>query len=585
MPLDFVDRDLLVHRLSTRIKVAPPQKRLALLDSPAGTGKTYLIIKVCLELIEHTHGQEEQEPWKIIRLDFRDPSKRYGDRRDILEDIARQIVRDIQWDNIRDMVAQAGRKDQILVEQATSIPMADEERQALLRAVQKISPEDLGTIRQLIVDALDNVDLQELRQVKEFKDPDKQVAVLVAFILKKRAQAANRYPIPSNVLLVFDSLDALDDESLQDWITSQLALGLHDGLQTAFERFFVIVSGRFIEQSLPHAVQERYYTNFVLEPFIPEVVEDLIRQFGDRSFNRQHALVSRLGRKLTQICGGHPKVIKDIASILYEHPGHFSGLVHDPLQVGYWYNNPLIGIRPTLVDLRDEIINKTVEGISRQQKLVLELLSVFRKFNSATLETLRSKVRSCTNPPQALHQYGGCIGDDVDHLFNNLLETRLIWYGGVELFCSGRTLLNLMAAQMQEQEPALFCLLNHWAVEIFENWAKGCFADDPESLRPIPGDYQRLCICEWLFHRLRLVDHCESIAQAQDLGKAISQELDTVLDYVVPFPGQTDNSRLRQLIRDMGVAKDQQTNHLIWEIALEDPGRSDVIRAQILDTF
>lgn len=218
MPLDFVDRELLVHRLTTLIQVAPPEKRLALLDSPAGTGKTYLLIQVCRELIKHAHEQGEQETWKIIRLDFRDPARQYGDRRDILEDIARQISRDIRWDNIRSLIAQAERKDQILVEQATSITLADEERQALLRAVRRIPSQDLERIRELIVEAFDNVDLQELRQQEAFADPEKQVAVLVAFILEKKAQEPDQCSIPDNILLVFDSLDATGDSATRNWV-------------------------------------------------------------------------------------------------------------------------------------------------------------------------------------------------------------------------------------------------------------------------------------------------------------------------------------------------------------------------------
>jgi len=585
MTLDFVNREQLVRQLTTLVQVASPKKRLALLDSPAGMGKTYLLIKICRELIEHTHEQSMQPAWKIIRLDFRNPARQYSDRRDILEDIARQICRDIRWANIRDLIGQARKEDEILIKQATSIPLANEDRQALLDAVQSISSDNRDKIRGLIVEAFDSVDLQELRQQKGFADPAKQVAVLVEFILRKRTESPKQHLIPDNILIVFDSLDAISDETMRNWVISELALWLHDGLQMEFERFFVIVAGRFIEQGLSHDVKERYNTGYVLEPFVPEDVEELIRQFGDRQFNRKQQLVSRLAKKLSQVCGGHPKVIKDIALQLYNRPRHFSALVTDPRQAGYWYNNPLIGIRPALKTRRDKAVNSAVGVISRQQRLALELLSVFRSFNSVTLETLCSKIQDNDALPQTLHQYRG-LEENVDNLFDGLLKTRLIWEGGIEPLYSGRIVLGLMAAQMQEQQPELFCLLNKWATEIFQEWV----------VWPYPGVYQRIYVCEWLFHRLCVAEHCKSfyescldkrcksMQEAPGFGEQILQELKSVLSHVLPFQSEPNNNERRKKIRGF-VEKDQQIDHLIWEIAVEDPGQYKKIRERILSTL
>ena len=579
----FVNREKALDDLDRLTRVASSTRRVVLLDSPAGMGKTQLLTKVCLELIEHAYRQ--QTMWKIARIDFRDHYPRpCNNREDIIEEIARQLCRDTNWNNIRTLVQQAEPDDQVLIQQATFIPMKDEARQALLRIIRNVSRQDLKEIRGLLVKAFDIVDVQELRRTRGAAHQPLNVADLVGFILEKKNNPDQCF-IPDHVLLVLDGLDAISDEQLRDWVINRLALGLglHDGLQGAFRRFVVILSGRFIGRGLDPETEKRYFREIVLQSFENYIadIEDLIHQFGDTQFNRQDIHVSRLARKLAQVCGGHPKVIKEMASELHSRPGHFSALDMDPQRPEYWYDD--LVLRASLTSHRKHAIEEIVEGTSNQQRRLLELLSVFRKFNRATLELLSSKTQGCGASSQDLYQYRGCLEGDVDELYDSLLETRLIWEGGLEPFCSDRFALSLMTAQLQEEKPDLFCLLNKWAVKIFEDWVKGKFPDDPDTLRPQTGDYQRICVCEWLFHRLHLSEHCTTMPAAHEVGQKISQELDKVLEAIQPFPGE-HVARQRQRIRK-SVEQDQQINHLIWETALEDPGRYSAIHAQILATF
>ena len=70
MDLEFVDRDTVLKQLIKLTQVAPSTRYVLLVDSPAGMGKTRLLIEVCREIIRLAH--EREVPWKIIRLDFRD---------------------------------------------------------------------------------------------------------------------------------------------------------------------------------------------------------------------------------------------------------------------------------------------------------------------------------------------------------------------------------------------------------------------------------------------------------------------------------------------------------------------------------
>jgi len=593
MALEFVDRKKVLEQLVKQIQMASSKRRVILLDSPAGMGKTRLLIEVCREIIRHVH--EREVPWKIIRLDFRDDYPRpLNSRGDIIREIARQICRDISWHSIRDLVARAQPEDQIWLQQVALIPMQDETRKALLRAVCNVPHEDLEKIRRLLVHAFDDIDIEQLKETRH--EPD--VADLVGFILNTKAahhgDAEKQYRIPNHILLVIDGLDALRDD-LRDWVINELAFGLafqFDGLQRAFERFVVIVSGRFIGQTVDSA-RKHHFKETVLESFedLIEDVEDLLGQFKDEVFNDTDMLVSRLARKLSQISGGHPKVIKETATKLFEQHNCFSALIMDPLGTGYWYNDP--NFQHFLTELRNTTIDDIVDKTSQRQQRLLELLSVFRQFNSATLAFLSSRITEYQNPPRFLRPYVDCLQDDIseetsdkekaERLYTSLLRTRLIWNGGLEPFGSDRFGLRLMAARMQDQQPDLFRQLNEWALELFEDWAKGRFCDDPNALSPVIGGHQRICVCEWLFHRLHLIAPCAGAEAAIRVGKEISQELRHLLEYVEPFPNE-EKPRQLERIRNC-IEQDRQIKHLIWEIAYEKEVIYDEIQDRILQSF
>jgi hypothetical protein len=402
---------------------------------------------------------------------------------------------------------------------------------------------------------------------------------LVGFILDARHQSTPS-PIPDHVLLVLDGVDAITDDDLRRWTVNNLALGLgvHSGLQNTFGRFSVTVSGRFVEQDLDSARKGRDFQEIVLRSFTdkPVYVEDLIRQFEDQAFNARNVLVNRLARTLCQVCGGHPRVIKEAASALYCCPGHFTALDMNPEGINYWYAQDKH--RRALKGQRDTAILEILEGVEPREQCLLRLLSIFRKFNSATLEFLSRKISH-----KELHKYYDCFQGDIKVLYKNLQETRLI--GNDEAkdpFDSDRFSLSLLSAQMRDEAPEMFGLLNEWAAEMFEDWVKGKFSDDPDELQP-NRTYQRAGVCEWLFHRLHLAESCSDQASADLRGRAISAELKGILDDIVPFPFESPFAQWERIKTD--VEKDAQIDHLIWQVALEDKARHDIIFDKILQAF
>ena len=585
MALEFVNRRYLVDRLTTLIQIAPRDQRLVLLDSPAGMGKTKLLTQVCLELMQQANGHGEQVAWKIVRLDFREALPRRYDRRDILTEIARQICSEPDWDSILRLAKRAKPEDLLLIRQAVAIPMRDQDRQALLRVIGDISDDDFDKIKGLIVQALQDVNIQNLEQNPQFTDPDIQVGVLVGFVRRMRNQYGEGR-IPKNVLLVLDGLDAVPDEALRMWVIGDLALRLHDSLQRPpFERFFVVVSGRYIEDGLEPRVRRRFVADNVLHPFTADIVADLIRQFDDEQFNSDHVRVTRLSRRLYQVCGGHPRVLKETARQLNTLPGRFMSLVTDPAKVGHWYDDPIV--RGYVKEHRDEAIKDIMEGVSPRQRLLLRLLSVFRKFNSATLEVLRSKIANYPQPSEDLDRLGKALEGNLDRAFDGLLQTRLIWDGGIDQFSSDRIILSLMAAQLRDERLEFFCQLNKWAAEVFEDWFHGRFPDDPSMPRPIVGAYQQTCLIEALFHRLCRSKPCCDIAESLTVGEHLLNYLDGLLDDLQPCPAKCRSRQLRLQLRAIRnqFEKDVDIDNRIWEVAFEDARGYGVIREHILGVF
>lgn len=568
--LEFVDRVDELQNVSRLIRIKPPRPRVIVVDSPAGMGKTRLLFQVCRDLVRDAHRQQRE--WRIVWLDFRKHFPRqFSNKKDIIEEIARQICRDTKWSNIYNLISVADPDNQMLIQQAASIPMEDNIRQALLDLIADISPDVLAQIGDIIADAFKNADIQESRQRGDFLS----VPGLVGFVLDVGQQ------LPDQVLLIIDGADAITDDGMRRWVVNDLALGLglHRGVQNAFKRFAVIVSGRFIEQDLDPSRKERDFQEIVLRSFTDKSgdVGDLISQFGDEAFNTQNEIVARLARKLCQVCGGHPKVIKQTAAELYAGRGHFSALDMEPEGIAYWYDQDRF--RKALRQYRDTAISEILEGVGDQERCLLRLLSVFRKFNPATLEFLFRKIQE-----QRLLRFYDCFQGDLRELYSNLQKTRLI--GNDELkdpFDSDRFSLNLLSAQMQDEDPEMFRLLNEWAVHLFANWAKGRFSDDPNDQLQLSPLYQQICVCEWLFHWLHLAECCSELTDANLLGQQISKELEEILEDIVPHPFQSAADQRQRIKRY--VENDEQIKHLIWEIALEGRARHNTIRDKILRAF
>jgi len=575
MEPEFVDRARELENLFRLIWVKPSQPRVITLDSPAGMGKTRLLLEVCRDLVKDAY--KHQMEWRIVRLDFRAGfPEQYSNRKDVIEEIARQICRDTRWSIIHDLIERVDPDAQILVQHAAFIPMEDQVRKALLDMVTEISGKTREQINGIIAQAFTDADIEEARRRGRLLS----VQDLVGFILDKRGQPDHRF-IPDHVLIMIDGVDAITDDGLRGWVVNNLALGLgiHSSLQNVFRRFAVVISGRFVEQDLDASKKARDLLVIPLRSFADESesVRDLISQFDDQAFNAQDDMVSRLARKLCQVCGGHPRVIKDTATELYARPGHFAALDMDPEGIDYWYAKE--GFTQVLRQYRQIAISEILEGVGRQEQRLLGLLSIFRRFYAATLEFLSRKIQE-----EQIHQYYDCFQGNVGELYNRLKDTRLV--GNDEAdgpFDSDRFSLNLLSAQMRDQDPQMFQRLNEWAVDLFADWARGRFSDDPDAPSQCYPLHQRICVCEWLFQRLHLTVCCSELAMAGPLGREISDELQEILKHIVPYPRQT-MAEQRQWIKNL-VENDKQIDHLIWEISNEDKARHDIIRGTILQAF
>jgi len=579
MEPEFVDRSVERSQLRRTIQVRQAKPRVIVVDSPAGMGKTRLILEVCRDLVMGAFGHQAE--WRIVRLDFREGfPRRCRSEYEVIEEVARQLCRDTAWERICELIQDTDPDVQLLIQQAAFVPMETADvRHALLRAVAGVPRDVLEKIQQIIAEAFASADIQQAVQ----EDRLSSIDGLAGFILDRCYPEQNRI-IPRHVLVVLDGVDAIERAELRHWVVNDLAsyLGTFPGLQQAFDRLAVLVSGRFIEQDLDSTKRRRRFQEMVLRSFTekPVYVEDLICQFPDPSFSKRKDLVQRLARKLCQACGGHPRVIKETAEMLHAGRAHFMGLGMEPEEVGYWYEED--GHRGMLRGYRDAAIAEILTGVGDQERRLLKLLSAFRRFTPATLEFLSRKVRQ-----HEITEYHACFDNfdaDIRELYDNLRQTRLVGNDQAKgPFDSERFSLSLLSAYLHDQEPELFSMLNEWAVELFANWIRGKFSDEADAPLKPNHEFQRVGVCEWLFHTLHLAECCDKFSDADQLGEGISAQLRAILEDILPFPGEPRSAQWERIGRD--VEEDEQIDHLMWEIALEDDKRHEVIREKILDVF
>jgi hypothetical protein len=557
MLIQFVDREAELRDIENAIFTNRLRPRVLALSAPAGMGKTHLLIELCRKLVANAD-------WRIVRLDFREPFPcSLDDRVEVLREIARQLCRNVETAQIADLIASANSQSRLLLRQAARIPLSDDILGALLRMAANAPVEDLIRAAPLFVSA--------------FRDAPVATAMLRSTNDLVRFMFDSKDVIGGPVLVILDGADAIQDDAMRTWVINDLAVrvGTDFGLHQVFQDLSVIVAGRFIDRDLDRTLKPQFFQLFDdLESFSGRsyLVADLVQQFNDPVFNQSPDRVRQLGRKLTQMCGGHPAIIKETAAELRAAPHGFAILNMNPLLPVHWTEQK--DIKNTLGRRRAQAVDEILRGVRPEQKELLKRLSIYRKFNSATAEFVAKKLQTLGSG------YAGPMHHDVRELYHGLSATRLVVSDGAEdLFDSACFSLNLLAAEMQDQEPETFVLFHNWAAELFENWTRRI---------NLGGPYQWDCICEWLYHRLHLVQHWVwTHRHSPDASEVRAARVDSllsdfcrILKSLTIDPEVADPERFVRPI-EARVGKDEQIDHLIWEIALEDERVHDRILRQL----
>ena len=101
MLVQFVNRERELRHIENAISLNRVRRRVLALSAPAGMGKTHLLIELCRKLVSNAD-------WRIVRLDFREPFPGPLDAKaDVLNEIGRQICRDVETQAIADLIARA----------------------------------------------------------------------------------------------------------------------------------------------------------------------------------------------------------------------------------------------------------------------------------------------------------------------------------------------------------------------------------------------------------------------------------------------------------------------------------------------
>lgn len=582
---DFVNRDQLKNFLTGDIcaRAFDRDKPPILLDSPAGSGKTRLLLEVS-RLVAKT--------CKHIRLDFRrepNGTTPYPTEQSVLEEIARQACLDTAKSNIYELVqlhlAGDSKARALLEREMETLPEADAQRKEMLAWLAKAEVDNLPeAIKKSLTEEFKKIDLQPLTRLLGGQSPQKQFFLFKDF-LKGRHKLP---PEGGSMLVIFDSLELAKPE-VQTWILETLAFNLIQGLHE--NGYYVIVAGHALSQRLSSEAKMKYVI-YRLEALTPRYIKELLlRNYPDPDFAgaTYDTQAESLARKLTQACGGHPGLIKAVAKKLYAreaNPGNFHYLVFDPTLADYWYTAYASEyLKEARQAATQQIIGpRSAKALEPEEPvaLALHLLSCFRCFGSTTLAVLLPKARERFSGDPHWKRYIRALLDPLeedanllDRLFVELQETDLIWDEGLgSYFYSGGILFQLEAAHWREARPEWFAQINLCAAELFGEWFSSQDADAP---------FQAACLREWLFHRLTAASLAAK--PAAQLA-AILDELRQLLAQLKPVPSNRSENYLRQKVKRL-IAKeiDWHIDHLLWEIVGEDKRDHDKWATELLNIF
>lgn len=379
-------------------------------------------------------------------------------------------------------------------------------------------------------------------------DPDSAMDLVCRYIVQMVAD-----PLPDDhggrraVLLIFDSVERLDDQTAQ-WLCKLLGAlrkRTRSG-QAEIVTVRAIIAGRNVEPFWENYARTSARLpapqRIELTPFDDNPIQDLVwRQGRAVRVTLDEQTVVQIADELQFLSGGHPRVICSLIEELASQ-SFAIGPVEEYFQQQREYLTRR-HLAPVVDGLLDAIDAPLVEAV--------RVLSVFRRVNANTVQAL-VKAGALLMPPNT---------DEV-MLLGELQRHHLLSKPCIrEPFYRDHLMRRILALDMahSSKDRALYRRLNRIAVELYESWIHNLGQGLPDT--PLKATQRLLSVAEWLFHALqdeaideqRLEDEFQNHAQAVSVESASLPVTDLIMHEIAQDPETC--YLLRHRLGDDGISK------------------------------
>jgi len=322
------------------------------------------------------------------------------------------------------------------------------------------------------------------------------------------------YTMADGLILFFDALDRWKKEPgppvewlpVAEFVKGKLLMGLNEIIIRRRKEFRGIFAGRYIANwaedfPLP-------YSELNLSPFNKEVIRMFIMETMHRwretgGIEREYSAgeLERFAEEVLDMTGGHPGAIAKIVQNVAEERRF------DIILDLYFAPENKRALFKTFVSPE---IPDLLEGVPSPLQETFQVVSVFRGFNSATLD--------------ALLDAGYLRRWDKDGwgLYREMLKTHLV--ESDQPLSHDRILQRVLSAKMRFENPDQYKDLHRFAVDLYDRWVQGKdHHDQPILGGPPSGADQVRLIIEGLYHS------CRATEGEEDRAEKIFERLETYL--------------------------------------------------------
>jgi len=351
----------------------------------------------------------------------------------------------------------------------------------------------------------------------------------VEFLEKEIIKLFIRSEAP-RILLLVDSVNLLQPR-LSQWFRENFIPNLDSSLDDFNIKLRIVVAGRYL--AADWAKTEYPFHIRHLDPFDEQIIKEMIHKFAQQYVGKKLRIerAESIAHEIYEISGGHPKSIRSILEELAQNMFITSASHEEHVKL---FNKHVA-----------YIVDEIMQGIPANIQQCLQILSVFRKFNTDTLDALinAKEITSFSDGNELLPQISGT------RLIDSPSATAPMY--------SDRIVRRILSAQLKYNNPQQFVRLHQFAEKLYDCWIRSLDLYSKPLPIPVTDQWQLIFIIESLYHSLQIP---ENVSPTDAIQITIDNFKNNLSQIKSAFPGNLPNLGIQlkdALINDLEII-----NHL-----------------------